>query len=217
MDQIYNSIIEALIFSSDEPINSAEIIKSIKGIDGEDTQISASDIDECISLLNKKYDENNISFRIIRIANGYLFASDKEYAKYIGFLSSEKSKRRLSQAALETLAIIAYKQPVTRPEVEKIRGVNSDYIINSLLERKLITITGRAQSIGRPLLYGTTDEFLKYFALSNITDLPKPREINEIMQDEDFIEQKRKIMMNMIEESAENETVDNESANDETE
>jgi len=217
MEQIYNSVIEALIFSSDEPINAGEIIKSIKGIDGEDIQISQSDIDECISGLNKIYEENNISFRIIIIANGYLFASVKEYAKYIGFLSSEKSKRRLSQAALETLAIIAYKQPVTKPELENIRGVNSDYILNTLLEKKLITITGRAESIGRPLLYGTTDEFLKYFALSKITDLPKPREITEIMQDEDFIEQKRKIMMNRIEESAENESGESEQENDKTE
>jgi segregation and condensation protein B len=217
MEQIYNSVIEALIFSSDEPINAGEIIKSIKGIDGEDIQISSSDIEECINDLNKKYVENNISFRILNIANGYIFASDKEYAKYIGFLSSEKSKRRLSQAALETLAIIAYKQPVTKPELEIIRGVDSDYILNTLLDKKLITIMGRAETVGRPLLYGTTDEFLKYFALNKITDLPKPREIDEIMQDEDFIEQKRKIMMNLIEESAEQESGIEESESDEAE
>lgn len=217
MEQIYNSVIEALIFSSDEPINPGEIIRSIKGIDGEDIQITSSEIEECINNLNKKYEENNISFRIITIANGYIFASDKEYAKYIGFLSSEKSKRRLSQAALETLAIIAYKQPVTKPELETIRGVNSDYILTTLLEKKLITITGRAETVGRPLLYCTTDEFLKYFALNKITDLPKPREIDEIMQDEDFLEQKRKIMMNIIEESAEKESGEEESENNEVE
>ncbi|MEJ2614592.1 MAG: SMC-Scp complex subunit ScpB [Ignavibacteriaceae bacterium] len=121
-------------------------------------------------------------------------------------VSSEKSKRRLSQAALETLAIIAYKQPITKPEIESIRGVNSDYMLNTLLEKDLITISGRAETIGRPLLYVTTNEFLKYFGLNNINDLPKPREIDEIMQDEDFIEQKRKIMMNLIEETIQNET-----------
>lgn len=217
MEQIYTSVIEALIFSSDEPLSSGEIIRAVKGIDGEDIQISQSDIESCINELNKKYEEGNLAFRIIEIANGFLFASMKEYAKYIGFMSSEKSKRRLSQAALETLAIIAYKQPITKPELETIRGVNSDYILNTLLEKKLITITGRAESVGRPLLYVTTEEFLKYFALNKITDLPKPREIDEIMQDEDFIEQKRKIMMNMLEESAENELQKNESENDETE
>lgn len=216
MEQIYQSIIEALIFSSDEPINNGEIIRAIKGIDGDDVQVSQNDIDECIKELNTKYADYNLSFRIISIANGYLFASNKEYAKYIGFLSSEKSKRRLSQAALETLAIIAYKQPVTKPELETIRGVNSDYILGTLLEKKLITITGRAESIGRPLLYGTTDEFLKYFALNKISDLPRPREIDEIMQDEDFIEQKRKIMMNMLEESAEKDMEDNQPDADET-
>jgi segregation and condensation protein B len=217
MEQIYNSVIEALIFSSDEPLNTGEIIRAVKGIDGDDIQISQSDIENCIAELNKKYEDANLAFRIMAIANGYLFASTKEYAKYIGFMSSEKSKRRLSQAALETLSIIAYKQPITKPELEMIRGVNSDYILNTLLEKKLITITGRAESIGRPLLYGTTEEFLKYFALNRISDLPKPREIDEIMQDEDFIEQKRKIMMNMLEESVENEMQSNEPENDETE
>jgi len=206
MDSIYNSIIEALIFSSDEPISPADIMKAIKGIDGEDTQITGDDVEKSVEELNAVYDEKNISFHIIKIANGFLFATRSEYAKYIGYLSSEKSKRRLSQAALETLAIIAYKQPITKPELESIRGVNSDYILTTLLEKKLITITGRVETIGRPLLYGTTDEFLKYFGLNKLNDLPKPREIEEIMKDEDFLEQKQKIMMNMIEESLEKET-----------
>jgi segregation and condensation protein B len=217
MEQIYNTVIEALIFSSDEPITSGEIIKAVKGLDGDEVQISQKDIDDCINELNKKYENSNLSFRVLNIANGYLFATNKEYAKYVGFLSSEKSKRRLSQAALETLSIIAYKQPITKPELETIRGVNSDYILSTLLEKKLITITGRAESIGRPLLYSTTDEFLKYFALSKISDLPKPRELNEIMQDEDFIEQKRKIMMNILEEDVEKELGESEQDDNETE
>lgn len=199
MDKIYNSIIESLIFSSDEPINSSEILKAIKEIDGEEAPIKIEDIDECVNELNGKYSEGGIGFNILKIANGYVYATRPESAKYVGFLSTEKSKRRLSQAALETLAIIAYKQPITKPEIESIRGVNSDYIMNMLLEKELITITGRAETLGRPLLYGTTNEFLKYFGLFNLSDLPKPREIEEIMQDEYFIEQKRKIMMNALE------------------
>ncbi len=215
MDNIYNSIIEALIFSSDEPITSTDLVKAIKGIDGEDIQISVEEVEECINGLNQIYEEKNVAFNIMKIAGGYLFATKPEYAKYIGYLSSEKSKRRLSQAALETLAIIAYKQPITKPELETIRGVNSDYILNTLLEKNLISITGRAESIGRPLLYGTTTEFLKYFGLDKLSDLPKPREIEEIMKDEDFIEQKQKIMMNIIEENIENETnEDTENLND---
>ena len=163
MDNIYNSIIEALIFSSDEPISETELVRAIKGIDGEEIQVSDKEVAKCIEILNLIYEERNSAFQIIKIAGGYLFATRPEYAKYVGFLSSEKSKRRLSQAALETLAIIAYKQPVTKPELEIIRGVNSDYILNTLLEKSLVSITGRAETIGRPLLYGTTNEFLKYF------------------------------------------------------
>lgn len=205
MDRIYNSIIEALIFSSDDSLGSAEIINAIKGIDGEDIQITANDIENVVDQLNKKYSEGNHSFRIVKVANGYLFATSEEYAKYVGYLSSEKTKRRLSPAALETLSIIAYKQPMTKPELETIRGVNSDHIISSLLEKNLITIKGRSESIGRPLLYATTDEFLKYFGLNTLSDLPKPRELEDIMNDDDFIEQKRQILMNAIEEEADKE------------
>ena len=205
MDKIYQSVVEALIFSSDDVLTAGEIIKAIKGIDGDDAQISLEEVDGCIDELNNKYEAQNLSFRILRIANGYLFATIGEYSKYVGYLSSEKSKRRLSQAALETLSIVAYKQPITKPEIESIRGVNSDYILNSLLEKSLITISGRAETVGRPLLYSTTTEFLKYFGLNKLGDLPKPREIEEIMNDEDFIEQKRKIMMNTLEDSIENE------------
>jgi segregation and condensation protein B len=203
MDSTYISVIEALIFSSDDSLSSDEIIGAIKSIDGEDVGITKDEVDNTVDLLNQKYTESGNSFRILRIANGYLYATSEEFAKYVGYLSSERTKRRLSQAALETLSIIAYKQPITKPELESIRGVNSDYILTTLLEKTLITIKGRAETVGRPLLYGTTDEFLKYFGLNNLSDLPKPREIDEIMQDEDFIEQKRKIMMTNLEEKLE--------------
>lgn len=217
MDEIYVSIIEALIFAADDPLPHSEIVKAIKEIDGSDIEIYYDDVDKSVDILNDKYKENGTSFQILKIANGFLYATNAEYAKYIGFLSSVKSKRRLSQAALETLAIIAYKQPITKPEIEQIRGVNSDYMMNTLLEKNLITIKGRADTVGRPLLYVTTNEFLKYFGLNKITDLPKPREINEIMQDEDFQEQKRKIMMSEIEEIIENEVEEADSGSGEAE
>ncbi len=205
MENIYIPVIESLVFSSDDPISSLEIIKAIKGIDGEEINITEQEVDAIIDELNARYESYNLGFNIIRVANGYLYATKPENAKYIGFLSSERSKRRLSQAALETLAIIAYKQPVPTPELESIRGVNSDYILNTLLEKNLITISGRAETVGRPLLYSTTPEFLKYFGLNKLSDLPKPREIDEIIKDEDFLEQKRKIMMNLFEETLEKE------------
>ncbi len=203
MDNTYISVIEALIFSSDDSLSAEEIIHAVKSIDGDEIEISKEEVDSLVDALNQKYYENGNAYRILKIANGYLYATLETYAKYVGYLSSERAKRRLSQAALETLAIIAYKQPITKPELESIRGVNSDYILTTLLEKNLITIKGRAETVGRPLLYGTTDEFLKYFGLNNLTDLPKPRELEEIMQDEDFIEQKRKIMMNDLEEKIE--------------
>lgn len=214
MDSIYKSVIEALIFASDDPIASKEIIDSIKEIDGSDTEITDDDIDLTVNELNANYEQNGNAFVILKIAHGYVHATKPEHAKYVGYLSSEKSKRRLSPAALETLAIIAYKQPLTKPELETIRGVNSDYTLNTLLEKNLITIQGRAETVGRPLLYVTTDEFLKYFGLNTITDLPKPREIEEIMKDEDFQEQKRRIMMNGVEESAEEELLEENSENE---
>jgi len=208
MDNIYKPVIESLIFSSDDPLTAGDILKAIKAIDGEDTEISAADVEEAVTQLNNQYSEQNNSFRILKIANGYLYATTEENAKYVGYLSSERTNRRLSHAALETLSIIAYKQPITKPELESIRGVNSDYILTSLLEKNLITISGRADSVGRPLLYVTTPEFLKYFGLNNLSDLPRPRELEEIMKDEDFIEQKRKIMMNALEEKLDSETND---------
>ncbi|MDA3861356.1 MAG: SMC-Scp complex subunit ScpB [Melioribacteraceae bacterium] len=217
MDSIYNSIIEALIFSSDDPLPASEIIKAIKEIDGSETEITPKDVDVAVNYLNERYEDDEKSFIIKRIANGFAFATKQEYAKYVGFLSSVRSKRRLSQAALETLAIIAYKQPITKPEIEMLRGVNSDYMMNTLLEKNLITIKGRAETIGRPLLYVTTDEFLKYFGLHKISDLPKPREVDEMMKDEDFIEEKRKIMMNQLEEVIENEIDSGDSDGNKTE
>jgi len=210
MDNIYNSVIEALIFASDDPLTPAEIINAIKEIDGQDSEITEDDIEKTVDELNIKYDQNEIAFTILKIAHGYIHATKPDHAKYVGYLSTEKTKRRLSPASLETLAMIAYKQPLTKPELESIRGVNSDYTLNTLLEKNLVTIAGRAETVGRPLLYVTTDEFLKYFGLKQISDLPKPREIEEIMKDEDFIEQKRRIMMSGLEEKAEEEELQSE-------
>lgn len=216
MDKIYKSIIEALIFSSDEPISAQEIIRAIKEIDGDDALINQNNVEDTVNQLNEEYSSDEKSFSIVRVANGFAFATKTEYAKYVGFLASVKSSRRLSQAALETLSIVAYKQPIIKPEIEAIRGVNSDYMLTTLLEKKLITIKGRAETVGRPLLYVTTDEFLKYFGIYKISDLPKPREVEEIMRDADFLEQKHQIMLNQMDEVIENEIEKNKDANDET-
>ncbi|MCA0388423.1 MAG: SMC-Scp complex subunit ScpB [Bacteroidetes bacterium] len=208
VEELYLPVIEGLVFASEDPITSDELVRAIIAIDGETTTISSGDIDSAIDLINLKYEPAHFPFKIVKIAGGFLFATKPELSKYLGYLNSEKIKRRLSQASLETLSIIAYKQPITKPDIEAIRGVNSDYILSTLLDKRLITISGRAETVGRPLLYGTTEEFLKYFGLNKISDLPKPREIDELMQDEDFIEQKRKLMMQAVEETIELELKD---------
>lgn len=184
------TIVEAIIFASDTPLS----LKQIKEIvsepnrrftsNGEGDKITEEEIKKIIDELNQEYAERGSAFRIIEIAEGYQFATLPEFAKWVGRLFKEKSKKKLSQSALETLAIIAYKQPISKPEIESIRGVNVDYIIKTLLEKKLITIVGRAETLGRPLLYGTTKEFLKYFGLKSLSELPKPSEIEEITKDE---------------------------------
>lgn len=146
--------------------------------------IEVTIIHEAVEMLNTQYLDTNRSFRIIEIAGGFQFATRPEYSEYVARLFKEKSRRRLSGASLETLAIIAYKQPVSKQDIENIRGVNCDEVIKSLLEKNLITITGRAEAVGRPLLYGSTTEFLRHFGLHTLTDLPKPREIEELLKEE---------------------------------
>ncbi|MBK7867406.1 MAG: SMC-Scp complex subunit ScpB [Ignavibacteriales bacterium] len=208
MDELYLPVIEGLIFASEDPISADEIVRAIVAIDGESTVLNSEDVTNAVDQINLKYENVEYPFKIAMISGGYIFATKPELSKYLGYLNSEKIKRRLSQASLETLSIIAYKQPMTKPDLEAIRGVNSDYILSTLLEKRLITIVGRAETVGRPLLYSTTEEFLKYFGLNKISDLPRPREIDELMQDEDFIEQKRKLMMQAVEETIELELKD---------
>ena len=141
-------------------------------------------IKDAIRILNNTYEESGRTFRIIEIAGGFQFATRSDVAMYVSRLYKERSRRRLSGAALESLSIIAYKQPVSKADIENIRGVNCDEVIKSLLEKNLITITGRAESVGRPLLYGTTQDFLRHFGLGSMRDLPKPREIEELLKEE---------------------------------
>lgn len=121
-------------------------------------------------------------YRVVRIAGGYQFATTSDYGEFVARLMKSRTKRRLSQAALEVLAIVAYKQPITKPEIEAIRGVNSNEVMNALVEKDLVTISGRSEAVGKPLLYGTTDEFLRTFGLHSLTDLPKLRELDDLFK-----------------------------------
>lgn len=179
------NIIEALIFATDEPLTIRQLADILRNADNGGASIRMKD-DEILGVireLNAGYVRDRRSFRIIQIAGGYQFATMPEFAEWLGRMVKEKSRRKLTQATIETLSVIAYKQPVTKPEVEAIRGVNADYAIQKLMERGLVTIVGRAAGAGRPLLYGTTADFLRHFGLNDLSELPKPREIEEILAD----------------------------------
>lgn len=175
------NIVESIIFASQEEISSKQI-KEI--LDSFKIESKVAEIEEIIEALNIEYLNNDNAFEIIKIAGGYQYATRKKFAHFIGKLYTETQRKKLSPSAIETLAIIAYKQPITRSDIEFIRGVNVDYIVNSLLERDLISIKGRAGGPGRPILYGTTNNFLKVLGLNSTEDLPKLREINEILKNE---------------------------------
>ncbi|MEY4134439.1 MAG: hypothetical protein RL386_789, partial [Bacteroidota bacterium] len=119
---------------------------------------------------------DDFAFEIVEIAGGHQFMTKGAYHPTVATLLKQRNRRRLSQAALETLSIIAYKQPVSKSALEKIRGVNCDYALQKLLEKELVTITGRSEGPGRPLLYGTSEKFMNYFGLRSLRDLPQPRE-----------------------------------------
>jgi segregation and condensation protein B len=175
------NIVASIIFASQEEISTKQI-KEI--LDSFKIESKVAEIEEVIAALNLEYLNADSAFEIIKIAGGYQYATRKKFAHFVGKLYTETQRKKLSPSAIETLSIIAYKQPITRSDIEFIRGVNVDYIVNSLLERDLITIKGRAGGPGRPILYGTTNNFLKVLGLNSLEDLPRLREINEILKNE---------------------------------
>jgi len=166
--------IEALIFAAPTPVSIEELQNVL--LENFGVRFAQKVMLEAIEDLKKRYDLDVHSFEIIEVAGGYQFMSKGAYHETIGTHLRMQSTKKLSRSALETLSIIAYKQPVIRSELEKIRGVSCDYAIQKLLEKELITITGRAESIGKPLLYAVTDRFLDYFGIKSIEDLPQPKD-----------------------------------------
>jgi segregation and condensation protein B len=174
----YLPIIEALIFASEAPLPIAKIREIIPAL-------SPKQITMVIEYLNEQYRQGGRSYEIREIAGGYQMFTLPEFAAFIDKLYQEKQQSRLTQKSLETLAIVAYKQPVTRHEIEEIRGVNVDGVMKTLLSRGMVTISGRAQAPGSPFLYKTTKKFLDYFGLKSLEDLPKLKEIDELIDVED--------------------------------
>ena len=163
--------IESLIFCSKEPLPVLDIKNCLSEMF--ETEISEEEIQLKINHLIDLYSTDEYSFGIEQIAGGYQFLTKPAYQASIGLLLRQKSKKRLSTSALETLAILAYKQPVTKGELEAIRGVNCDYSIQKLLEKGIIEIKGKSDSIGRPMLYGTNQKFMEYFGINSLDELPE--------------------------------------------
>jgi segregation and condensation protein B len=171
----YSAIIEALLFASDKPLSRERIQAVIK-------DITAEQIDEAVNSLNEKYQNGGHSFAVKRIARGYQMYSLPDFAPWIKALFTHSRREKLSFPALEVLSIIAYKQPIVKSEINRFRGVNSEGPLFTLLDRKLITIVGRKPAPGRPLLYGTTPEFLTHFGLNDLDDLPKMEELEAMLK-----------------------------------
>src|SRR5690349_24674997 len=171
--------IEALIFASEKPLTTLEITDLINQAFGfMEDKIMLDQIESAIEGILEKYKAEFYPFEVRESGGGWQFLTKKEFHKTVAQLNGDKFLKRLSNAALETLAIIAYKQPITKGEVEAIRGVNSDYSIQKLLEKELIVISGRNENMpGKPLVYGTSKNFMDYFGLNTTDDLPKIKEV----------------------------------------
>ncbi|MEM1071874.1 MAG: SMC-Scp complex subunit ScpB [Planctomycetota bacterium] len=163
------SAIEAILLTTDKPVAAAKLAEALSSVGIETT---SSEIETHVEALNQIYESSGRAFRIHRVASGYRIMADAAAAAVLAAYHGARASTRLSRAALETLAIVAYRQPVTRAEIEAIRGVAAGEVLRALMERKLITITGRAEELGRPMLYGTTSGFLAQFGLAKLGDLP---------------------------------------------
>jgi len=170
-----HQIIEALLFASDSPLSKDKIQAVLK-------EITLDQIEEIIDSLNEKYRMEGHSFVIKKIAKGYQMYTLPDFAPWIKALFSHTRREKLSQQSLEVLAIVAYKQPIVKSDIDRLRGVNSEGPIFTLLDRKLITIAGRKPAPGRPLLYGTTQEFLTHFGLKDLDDLPRIEELEMLLK-----------------------------------
>lgn len=215
--------IEVLIFASDKPLTSLDIVELINNTFGFlEERILLDQVASALDGIREKYNSEFYPFEVKESGGGWQFLTKKDFHTTIAQLNGDKFLKRLSNAALETLAIIAYKQPITKGEIEAIRGVNSDYSIQKLLEKELILISGRNEhSPGKPLVYATTKSFMDYFGINNAEDLPKIREVladqlieGTIIRPEDFTDQPvaenigfETLSEDFIDEDTENETL----------
>lgn len=168
--------LEALIFCTPQPITLEELERCL----GEQFGYAPTpaELEQVLTALQQRYASADYAFEVVKLADGYQFLTKPAYHETVSLHLKQKSKKRLSTASLETLTIIAYRQPVTKAEVEKIRGVSCDYAVKKLLEKELIEVRGRTDSAGKPIIYGTTRQFLEYFNINHLGELPLPQDFS---------------------------------------
>ncbi|MCR4663164.1 MAG: SMC-Scp complex subunit ScpB [Endomicrobiaceae bacterium] len=205
-------IIESLLFVSDKPLLNREIKAVIK----EDLPENVK-IEDIMQELQQEYVQLNRAFELKFVADGWTFATKPEYSNWIKKLLKEKTILKLSPSAMEVLAIIAYKQPITRAEIDTIRGVDCGGVIDTLTDRKFIKIVGRKETLGRPLLYGTTQEFLRHFGLSHLSELPVIETTKDVLPDQQEVIQELPFDDKVGADNSENKETDNKEENKEPE
>lgn len=176
--------VEALLFAAEAPPTAEALARAYERVTG--AEVAVAEVDAAVGRLNAAYQAGGHAFRIHRWGQAYRMATVEEMAPFVRALLAHEEEKRLSRALLETLAVVAYKQPVSKPEVDHVRGVNADYALQQLLERDFITVVARGEGVGRPLLYGTTEHFLDQFGLGTLEELPRPREVEELLADPAF-------------------------------
>lgn len=171
-------VVEATLFASEGSLTAADIARA-------DEDLTPSRVDEAVQTLRSEYEEQERSFQIYRLGDGYQILTRPEYAPYLERFDSVPKAPGLSSAAVETLAIVAYRQPISRVEVEEIRGVSSSSVLNTLRDWELIEVVGRGEGLGRPLLYGTSERFLDHFGFQSLEDLPTPEDLPVTLREEE--------------------------------
>jgi len=207
-----------MIFAADDPVSAEKIAEVFTEVTGR-PKPSADEVRNALRRLNDEYTETGRALEIREWGGGFRLVTRQPLSPFVQALHVGEQEVSLSRSLMETLAVIAYKQPVTRPEVDFVRGVNSDYAIRKLMEMNLVDVRGRADSLGRPLLYGTTDRFLEQFGLIDLDDLPTLREVEELLDDPSFDEERAKLLKLDVEEatdalSGSDDGSDNSSASD---
>ncbi len=186
--------VEALVFGADEPVEAAQIASIFSEVHGAERPAEEL-VQQAVNLVNDRYEQAGSVLRLRNWAGGLRMTTTPDAAAALKAFFRSEQARRLTRPLMETLAIVAYRQPVTKPEADHVRGVDSDYALRRLLELGLVDIVGRADSVGRPILYGTTRRFLEEFGLAGLEQLPNLREIEELLQDPSFSHERARLLM----------------------